>query len=178
MLTLAVVLLVAAPRPAPGEAVAAPREDVSRGPSGACAAVQPGPAPGPARASREASPDEATDQGAVRRALGGGPRFSAARTIDLRLGAVLRRRVAPAARLELRLYTPRGHLYQTLRATPPTSPPPTGFVPREPLPWTAALPVAGTAIVNHSLYGRWRVEPHLGGDPRPCGPAQVFWITP
>jgi hypothetical protein len=43
---------------------------------------------------------------------------------------------------------------------------------------TATLLVAGTAIVNHSLYGQWLVEPHIEGDPRPCAPASRFWITP
>jgi len=39
---------------------------------------------------------------------------------------------------------------------------------------TAAVPVAGTAIVNHSLYGPWTVEPRLDG--QPCGPPVRFWI--
>jgi hypothetical protein len=40
----------------------------------------------------------------------------------------------------------------------------------------ATLPVAGTSITMSSLYGRWRVEPHLDGQPGPCGPAARFTI--
>jgi hypothetical protein len=41
---------------------------------------------------------------------------------------------------------------------------------------TATLPVAGTSITMSSLYGRWSVEPHLDGQPGPCGPAVKFTI--
>ena len=41
---------------------------------------------------------------------------------------------------------------------------------------TATLPVAGTSITMSSLYGRWSVEPHLDGQPGPCGPAARFTI--
>lgn len=32
------------------------------------------------------------------------------------------------------------------------------------------FPIAGTAIVHNSLYGRWTVEAYLDGAERPCGP--------
>jgi hypothetical protein len=41
----------------------------------------------------------------------------------------------------------------------------------------ARLPVAGTSITLSALYGRWRVEPYLDGQPGPCGPATDFTIT-
>ena len=47
-----------------------------------------------------------------------------------------------------------------------------------PADWRATLPVAGTSIVNHSLYGRWKVLAHLDGSPIPCAPARAFWIGP
>ena len=110
--------------------------------------------------------------------------FSAVRTLDLQFRVRVRRRVAPDARLELRLYTPKGHLYQTLKAAPPATD--DGSSPRDVYarlrrilrPRTATLPVAGTAIVNHSLYGRWTVEPHLDGNATPCGRARAFRIQP
>lgn len=102
--------------------------------------------------------------------------FSAARTIDLGF-AVSLKRARPHAdrRVELRLYTPKGHLYQRLKLDPPRRV--RWSRPGDP-EWTGTLPVAGTAIVNHSLYGRWRVEPHLDDRPEPCGAAASLWIQP
>lgn len=107
-------------------------------------------------------------------------RFSAARTLDLQFQARTHRRVEPDARLELRLYTPKGHLYQTLRVESPEAPPsdPHARLRRILRPRVATLPVAGTAIVNHSLYGRWTVQPYLNGTATPCGGPQRFWIEP
>jgi hypothetical protein len=41
---------------------------------------------------------------------------------------------------------------------------------------TSRLPVAGTSIMTSSLYGKWKVVPHLDGDLRPCGAASSFSI--
>jgi hypothetical protein len=98
------------------------------------------------------------------------PSYSAARTVDLRFEATLLQDVGPGTRVELRLYTPRGHLYQLLRMAAPVSG-------GSSAPWTAVLPVAGTAIVNSTLYGEWRVEPHLDASPQPCGRALRLRIT-
>jgi hypothetical protein len=97
--------------------------------------------------------------------------FSAVRTLDIELRSRLRQTGERHARLEFRLYTPKGHLYQKLRAETVPNGVPARF-------GTASLPTAGTTIVNSSLYGRWRVEPHLDGDVRPCAPAVHFWIDP
>jgi hypothetical protein len=117
-------------------------------------------------------------------------RFSAVATLDLQFRATLRRDVAPGSRLEFRVFTPQGHLYQRLPAVaalptpPPAKPEPWALMaearpPGPPAPQAVAtLLVAGTAIVNHSLYGEWLVEPRIEGDPRPCAPASRFWITP
>ena len=160
-LVLAPVLLAQAAAP-PAERPIAP---LSRGRSAQCAVV--GLAAVPA-----ATPSKGRT---VERALGPGPRFSVARTLDLRLAALPRGGARPDAVLELRLYTPGGYLYQALRAQPPAA---GDRAAGKPGTWTAVLPLAGTAIVNSSLYGQWRVEPHLDGSPRPCGPAQRFWIAP
>jgi hypothetical protein len=42
---------------------------------------------------------------------------------------------------------------------------------------SARLPVAGTSIMTSSLYGKWKVVPHLDGNLKPCGPATRFSIT-
>jgi hypothetical protein len=113
-----------------------------------------------------------------------GPFFSAARTLDLRLGAAVRSPAPGDARVELRLYTPKGHLYQTLRVTAVTTTRTSRDAgggareARSAWPLEATLPVAGTAVVNHSLYGRWTVEPYLEGHSDPCGPSLQFWIDP
>ena len=177
MLLLTLVLV------APALAVSAsdtedPRAAVRVRPTGECRVVEFTPVfavetePGAAKARR------------ARRRMARWRRFSAARTLDLQFGVRVRRRVGTDARLELRLYTPRGHLYQTLRVETPAAPegrPPWGSYTRLRRllqPRTATLPVAGTAIMNHALYGRWTVEPHLDGSPTPCSRAQRFWIEP
>ena len=149
------------------------------------------------RVEREGSPSQrersraesstSGDEGEGRReATRRGRYYSAARTLDLELGVVVRRDVSPSARVELRLLTPRGHLYQTLRlaaapearssrsAVKPASSRERTSPRAQPGALTAALPVAGTAIVNHSLYGEWTAEPRLDGEP--CGVPVRFWI--
>ena len=111
------------------------------------------------------------------------PRYSAVATLDLQMRANLKRSVALGTRFAFQVFTPQGHLYQTLPAvaTTRTAQADDAGMDRRLAQWptaTATLLVAGTAIVNHSLYGSWRVEPHIEGDPRPCGPASRFWITP
>jgi hypothetical protein len=155
-----------------------PRAAVRVRPTGECRVVRFSPVfavetePGAAKARR------------ARRRMARWRRFSAARTLDLQFGVRVRRRVETDARLELRLYTPRGHLYQTLRAEGVAASSDSSTSDRYARlrrifrPRTATLPVAGTAIVNHALYGRWTVEPHLDGSPTPCGRARPFWIEP
>lgn len=135
------------------------------------------------RARGDEEPGTSGDEGeGSREATRGGRYYSAARTLDLELGVVVRREVAPDARVELRLLTPRGHPYQRLRVaraaearSPRTATSRERTAPRAtPRALTATLPLAGTAIVNHSLYGEWTVEPWLDGEP--CGPSVRFWI--
>jgi hypothetical protein len=41
---------------------------------------------------------------------------------------------------------------------------------------SARLPVAGTSIMTSSLYGKWKVIPHIDGSLRACGAPTVFSI--
>lgn len=132
--------------------------------------------------------------------------FSATGILDLRFQTLLRGVLAGPRTLELRLYTPRGHLYQILTVPFTTEPPPItnagGAEPRSrwvagyPRPLveqaadlvkhkgqpyhrvSALFPVAGTLITTNSLYGRWQVEPHLDGAAAPCGPSGTFALQP
>jgi hypothetical protein len=134
--------------------------------------------------------------------------FSATQILDLQFGALLRKRVTGEHVINLKVYTPKGHLYQQLDV-PFTGLPVTvgtggaeaAAAPRmrrvdgypQPLPEqplvavktsagrayqvTTRLPVAGTSIMTSSLYGKWKVVPHLDGNLKPCGAATAFTIT-
>ena len=138
--------------------------------------------------------------------------FSATKILDLQLGALLRRRLSGEHVLNLKVYTPQGHLYQQLDvpfrggavgpAAGALASPSAEAGPRmrrvegypQPLPEqelvaarapsgqrgyrvSARLPVAGTSIMTSSLYGKWKVVPHLDGNLQACGAATVFSIT-
>jgi hypothetical protein len=133
--------------------------------------------------------------------------FSATKILDLQFGALMRSRLSGEHVMNLKLYTPKGHLYQQIdvpfRGGPTPVGPGTGEAsgPRmrrvdgypQPLPEQelvlvktsvgrgyqvqARLPVAGTSIMTSSLYGKWRVVPHLDGSLKACGKATAFSIT-
>jgi hypothetical protein len=42
----------------------------------------------------------------------------------------------------------------------------------------ASMAVAGSSIALTSMFGKWRVEPRLEGDSKPCGRAEYFTIRP
>jgi hypothetical protein len=163
---------------------------------------------GPAAATCRVTSVTSAQQPAANRQPLANRRFSATRVLDLDFEAVTPRRLAAGPHvLELRVYTPQGHLYQVL---------PAAFLAEErvkakkaklkareayltvagyPRPLLNSklkaavlegverelvalrLPVAGTPILSHSLYGRWSVEPHVDGSPKACGPALKFWIA-
>jgi hypothetical protein len=106
-------------------------------------------------------------------------RYSAAKTDDLEFLATVLPHVRGSHQLELRIFTPRGHLYQTLAA--PFVVPSRSVRERRTSPKTlvvsARLPVSGTLIMTSSLYGRWRVVPYLDGATEPCGRELRFEIT-
>lgn len=105
--------------------------------------------------------------------------FSAAEILDLEFQVVVPVDASPAA-LELKLFTPKGHLYQKLdvpSASPTSSSSPPKRKPRY-RTITARLPVAGTTIVNNSLYGTWRVEAYFEGERVACAKPRTFVIKP
>ncbi len=89
------------------------------------------------------------------------PTFSASAILDLKLEAT----VKGQHQLEFKVYTPKGHLYQSLAATMSAPAAKDGRRHRETKKDSASatLPVAGTTIVNSSLYGEWKVEAFLDG---------------
>lgn len=108
--------------------------------------------------------------------------FSASQILDLELSVTLSRAARDAGTVDLKIYTPKGHLYQTI-TVPIASDEAKQKESRERRQSkrsfaVATLPVAGTTIVTSSLYGTWRVEAHLDGGTNPCGRAQQFTIEP
>lgn len=105
------------------------------------------------------------------------PVFSATQILDIEFRTFLRRRLEGLHTLELKLYTPKGNLYQVLTVpftAPQTTPVRLDGARRQQV--DATLPVAGTSIMTNSLYGEWKVEPFLDGSAEPCGQARVFVI--
>jgi len=123
------------------------------------------------------------------------PAFSATAIVSLNLETLIRRSDGRGT-LYLKIYNPRGNLYQTLtlpyvarasapHSTEPAAPVPTGRE-QSALPVVsgrlvryrvdARLPVAGTTIMTDALYGQWRVEPWLAGGTAACGPGTAFII--
>jgi hypothetical protein len=93
--------------------------------------------------------------------------FSATRILDLKLSTRVRRQLEGPHTLQIKVFTPRGYPYQIL-TVPFTE---TSGQPQE---LSATLPVAGTAIMANSLYGRWTVEPFLDG--ASCGVTRSFLL--
>jgi hypothetical protein len=128
--------------------------------------------------------------------------FSATKVLDLEIGALMNRKLTGDHLLELKVFTPRGHLYQSFAvpfsgaATRAASAPRLRQVDGYPQPLpeqpvrtvrdagqvrylvSTRLPVAGTSIMTSSLYGAWRAEAYLDGGLKPCGPAKTFTINP
>jgi hypothetical protein len=138
------------------------------------AAVAPGQTPTPSPASAWVTSQSVPITFPLR------PSYSAARAQDLVFATVLLPSTPGEHQLGLRLYTPRGHLYQTLTVsfTVPTPPASKHALPPLPVLLTARLPIADTPIVESSLYGSWRAVPHLDAAAEPCGRAHDFEITP
>ncbi len=92
--------------------------------------------------------------------------FSATEVLDLKLSTRVRRQAEGPHVLQIKVFTPRGYAYQIL-TVPFTA---SGQLPE----LSATLPVAGTAIMANSLYGRWSVEPFLDG--ASCGVRRSFLL--
>jgi hypothetical protein len=133
--------------------------------------------------------------------------FSARETLDLVLRTRLRKErwLSGNETLRLKLFTPRGYLYQEITLpfyrTPQSSQErkshpyeATRVVPGFPRPLDVQkaqnvrrgrrgylqvdtrLPVAGTSISLGSLFGRWTVVPYLNNGAAPCGKPRTFVI--
>jgi len=96
-------------------------------------------------------------------------RFSAGTILDLEFRTLVSRKVDGTHRLRFRVYTPKGHLYQELSVPFVANAAGRTLV-------AARLPVGGTSITTSSLYGKWRVEPHLDDSLKPCVAATRFTI--
>ncbi|MFV1979851.1 MAG: hypothetical protein ACC655_01745 [Rhodothermia bacterium] len=125
--------------------------------------------------------------------------FSASEILDVVFKARLSRCTKGEYLLELKLYTPNGHLYQIL-SVPVTidtgSKKQSVMVKGYPKPVeqqsietdaeqgkkrnfvTTSLPVAGTFITTNSLYGEWKIEAFLDGKPLRLVGKRRFTIRP
>ena len=74
------------------------------------------------------------------------------------------------------MYTPTGNLYQELKAPYDRDARADRNAPHS-RRVKIKLPVGGTSISTSSLYGLWRVEPHLDDELTPCGVGTQFKIT-
>jgi hypothetical protein len=124
--------------------------------------------------------------------------FSATEILDVVFEASVVGEFVGDALLELKVYTPNGHLYQVLTA-PVTSKTGKGAyqvrVAGFPYPLAIqhlraspgskssspgvvlSLPVGGTLIVSTSLYGLWEVRPFLDGESAGCGAPIFFYLV-
>lgn len=127
--------------------------------------------------------------------------FSATSVLDIDLSVVFApgtvNRLGEDHVVELRVFTPSGALYQSI-AVPFTSDASKNGKPTKvegyPHPVklqtlksttlrgqphykvAARLPVAGTPIINNSLYGVWNAQAFVDGDTLPCASAATFRI--
>ncbi len=161
---LGLALVVVAP------AALEPAQDTTPGTGGRCAVrVQL-----PERAQRSDTTDPTPRR--ARRT------FSAREILGVEFLARVRASESGEHHLVLKVFTPKNHLYQAI-SVPFESKVPERRGDRTARPrrghsLRANLPVAGTSIVNNSLYGTWRVSAYLDGSQEPCGRAQRFVIEP
>lgn len=127
--------------------------------------------------------------------------FSATKVIDLDFSMLFApesgMRFKGTHVLQLRVFTPHGHLYQATSfpfSAEATKKGGKEKIDRYPLPLPVAvlaettyakgkyllvksrLPVAGTPIVNNSLYGEWRAEAYLDDEVLPCSIPAAFTL--
>jgi hypothetical protein len=106
------------------------------------------------------------------------PGFSAAAVKDLRIEVVLTEKAATRP-VQVKLYNPRGRLYLILDAVADASGMKAkGRSKRGERLFVALLPVAGTQITAHALYGTWRAEVYLDGGETPCTRPAEFVLSP
>jgi len=137
------------------------------------------------------------ETGGIEPWIGSTSAFSATEILDIVFEADFVVGFNGDALLELKVYTPNGHLYQVLVAPVSSEPSkrgsrvrvagfpyplPTQIVAKTigelaaPVP-SMSLPVAGTQIVATSLYGTWEVRPYLSGQAADCGERTFFSLV-
>jgi hypothetical protein len=106
------------------------------------------------------------------------PVFSAGEAKDLTIEVTLSEDAATRP-VQVKLFTPRGRLYQVLDAVAEgnRTARPTRSRRHERI-LVAQLPVAGTQVTAHALFGEWRAEVHLDGAETPCIRPLSFVIEP
>lgn len=129
--------------------------------------------------------------------------FSATQILDIDFAVVFTpgavKRFSGDHVVEFRVFTPSGSLYQTIPVSFSSDEskkgketrvfglpypvklqtPKTKSVNNQPhLAISGRIPVAGTPIINNSLYGLWRVEAFIDGETMPCAGSAAFTITP
>jgi hypothetical protein len=128
--------------------------------------------------------------------------FSATGVIDVDFSVLFTqgaaKRFSGAHRVEFRIYTPKGHLYQSIaipftvdaavkgkKVTIPDYPQPISTQLLTPVSYNNAshlaasvrLPVAGTPILTNSLYGTWTAQAYVDGETVGCSKPVSFQIT-
>jgi hypothetical protein len=156
-------------------------------------------ATGPARAASPTSSCVRVDVKSAAEPIGAQARgFRATVTIDLTFSLLFKDTSSAGHVAGLRVYAPDGNLYRTMvqpiasdGASPglrqlPGYPRPVAEKPLASVEGTDgvfysvdfAFPVAGTDIVSTGLYGNWKVEPFLDGQPGPCAATTSFSVRP
>ncbi len=115
--------------------------------------------------------------------------FHASVTTDLTLAVIFPKNFQGEHEVEVRLYTPGGDLYQSIRmpiaepgrkaenrivngyprAIRQVVPKPEAYLGTALLKVEIPFPVGGTLISSNSLYGQWRIEALVDQDKKPCG---------
>lgn len=111
-------------------------------------------------------------------------KFSAAEIMDIQLQTRVSSKLAGQHTLELKIYTPKGNLYQSMKvqfdaaSEKPASKNGRTRGSRRYHEVSTLLPVAGTSIVSSSMYGKWSVEAFLDGAEEGCSRPKSFIIEP
>jgi hypothetical protein len=104
--------------------------------------------------------------------------FSAGEARDLRITTTFPRELTGRHRLQVRVLTPQGHLYQKFSVPFDATVARGDRGPSSKRTIGVKLPVAGTAITTNGLYGRWSVVPYLDDEAIPCAAEQRFVLEP
>jgi hypothetical protein len=104
--------------------------------------------------------------------------FSAGESKDLEIGISVSDAAATLP-VRVKLFTPRGKLYQVLDAAAELSSDDGNRRSRRRTRALAArFPVAGTQVTSYALFGEWRAEVYLDGSEAPCAQPLEFVIEP